>query len=136
MTVDTHTLRYCGISTRTFGTKGGHTTIRSSRCRRVAAYLPCLPVGAETNFIESFLRRKVAGGIMRRMGLHEPVATTDEAFIQMAIQLAADSSKRKDLRLEIANRCKIPFRDIEPVRALERCLTEAITQSRGKSTTP
>jgi predicted O-linked N-acetylglucosamine transferase (SPINDLY family) len=79
-----------------------------------------------------FMRGRLASGIMRRMGLPELVATTDEAFIEMAIRLAADSSKRKDLRLEIENRRHILFADIEPVRALERCLTEAIAQSRPR----
>jgi protein O-GlcNAc transferase len=79
-----------------------------------------------------FMRGRLASGIMRRMGLPELVATTDEAFIEMAIRLAADSSKRKDLRLEIESRRHILFADIEPVRALERCLTEAISQSRPR----
>jgi protein O-GlcNAc transferase len=79
-----------------------------------------------------FMRGRLASGIMRRMGLPELVATTDEAFIEMAIRLAADSSKRKDLRLEIESRRHILFADIEPVRALESCLTEAIAQSRPR----
>jgi predicted O-linked N-acetylglucosamine transferase (SPINDLY family) len=79
-----------------------------------------------------FMRGRLASGIMRRLGLPELVATTDEAFIEMAIRLAADSSKRKDLRLEIESRRHILFADTEPVRALERCLTEAIAQSRLK----
>jgi hypothetical protein len=39
--------------------------------------------------------------------------------------------RRDQLRLKIANQRSILFRDIEPVRALERCLVEAITQNRS-----
>jgi predicted O-linked N-acetylglucosamine transferase (SPINDLY family) len=63
------------------------------------------------------------------MDLPELVAGTDEAFIQMAIELAADVSRCKELRVKIANRRKILFHDVEPVRALERCLAEAIGRS-------
>jgi hypothetical protein len=59
------------------------------------------------------------------------VVNTGDAFIQMAVQLAADPLRRDQLRLKIANQRNIIFRDIEPVRALESCLVEAITQNRG-----
>lgn len=78
------------------------------------------------------MRGRIASGILRRMGLPELVATTDEDFIQLAIQLAEDASKRKELRLELAKRCEILFQDLEPVRALERCLTEEITKVRSE----
>lgn len=73
-----------------------------------------------------FMRGRLASSIMRRMDLPELVASTDDAFIEKAVELAADASRCKELRVEIANRRKILFNDIEPVRALERCLTEAI----------
>jgi protein O-GlcNAc transferase len=78
-----------------------------------------------------FMRGRLASGIMRRMELKELVATTDEAFIEAAVELAGDASRRGQLRVEIANRRKILFHDTEPVRALERCLIEAIERSRG-----
>jgi predicted O-linked N-acetylglucosamine transferase (SPINDLY family) len=76
-----------------------------------------------------FMRGRLASGIMRRMDLPELVASTDEEFIRTAIRLALDPSRRKELRAEIAQRRDILFNDIEPVRALERCLTEAIAKS-------
>jgi protein O-GlcNAc transferase len=85
-----------------------------------------LPVLAREH---TFMRGRLASSIMRRMELSELVASTDDAFIEKAIELAADASKCNELRAEIANRRKILFNDIEPVRALERCLTEAISKS-------
>jgi predicted O-linked N-acetylglucosamine transferase (SPINDLY family) len=79
----------------------------------------------------TFMRERLASGIMRRMELTELVATTDEAFIEAAVELAGNASRRGELRVEIANRRKILFHDTEAVRVLERCLVEAIERSRG-----
>jgi predicted O-linked N-acetylglucosamine transferase (SPINDLY family) len=87
-----------------------------------------LPVLAREH---AFMRGRLASGIMRRMGLTELVATTNEAFIEAAVELAGNASRRGELRIEIANRRKILFHDVEAVRALERCLIEAIGRSRG-----
>jgi predicted O-linked N-acetylglucosamine transferase (SPINDLY family) len=73
-----------------------------------------------------FMRGRLASGIMRRMNLPELVAGTNEDFIQTAIHLAKDASRRKELRVEIAKRRGILFHDVEPVRALERFLIEAV----------
>jgi len=79
----------------------------------------------------TFMRDRLASGIMRRMELTELVATTDEAFIEAAVELAGNLSRQRELRVEIASRRKILFHDTEAVRALERCLIEAIGHSRG-----
>jgi protein O-GlcNAc transferase len=77
----------------------------------------------------AFMRGRLASGIMRRMGLTELVALTDEAFIDAAVDLAADQSRRSQLSVDIANRREILFHDIEAVRGLERCLIEEINRS-------
>ena len=41
-----------------------------------------------------FMRGRLGSGIMRRMGLPELVVNTDDAFMQMAVQLAADPLRR------------------------------------------
>ena len=79
----------------------------------------------------AFMRGRLASGIMRRMGLNDLVATTDEAFIEAAVELAGNASRRSDLRVEIASRREILFHDTEAVRALEQCLIEAVGRSRG-----
>ena len=79
----------------------------------------------------AFMRGRLASGIMRRMELTELVATTDEAFIRAAVELAGNFWRCRELRVEIAGRREILFHDTEAVRALERCLIEAIRHSRG-----
>jgi len=104
----------------TLGFSGFNTVLQAAECG--------LPVLA---YEGNFMRGRLGSGIMRRMGLPELVVSTDDAFIQMAVQLAADPSGRDQLRLKIANQRNILFRDTEPVRALERCLVEAITRNRS-----
>ena len=87
-----------------------------------------LPVLARES---AFMRGRLASGIMRRIGLPELVAMTDDAFIQSAVELSANASKLSELRLEIANRRAILFHDTEAVRGLERCLMEAIGRTRS-----
>ena len=103
----------------TLGFSGFNTVLQAAECG--------LPVLA---YEGNFMRGRLGSGIMRRMGMPELVVSTDDAFIQMAVRLAADPLKRDQLRLKIADQRSILFRDIEPVRALERCMVEAITQSR------
>jgi predicted O-linked N-acetylglucosamine transferase (SPINDLY family) len=71
------------------------------------------------------MRGRLASGIMRRLGLPELVATSKDDFIQSAIRLAADVGRCQELKIEVASRRSLLFNDLEPVRALERCLTAA-----------
>ena len=73
-----------------------------------------------------FMRGRLASSILRRMELTELVAVTDEAFIRAAIELAANASRRSELRAQIANRRAILFNDTDAVRGLERCLADQI----------
>jgi protein O-GlcNAc transferase len=100
------------------GFSGFNTVLQAAECG--------LPVLA---YEGNFMRGRLGSGIMRRMGLPELVVSTDDAFVEMAVQLAADPSRRDQLRRRIANQRHILFRDIEPVRALERCLVGAIAQN-------
>jgi len=90
------------------------------------AIKPGLPVLAREG---AFMRGRLASGIMRRMGLTDLLAATDEAFIDSAVELAANSSRRDELRVEIENRRGVLFHDAEAVRALERCLIDVIDRS-------
>jgi predicted O-linked N-acetylglucosamine transferase (SPINDLY family) len=73
-----------------------------------------------------FMRGRLASGIMRRLDLPELVATSDEEFIERAVALAGDPSRRAQLKSDLTARRSLLFDDLAPVRALERCLTEAI----------
>jgi protein O-GlcNAc transferase len=111
-------MQHAALMLDTVGFSGFNTALQA-----IEAGLPVL--AREHNF----MRGRLASGIMRRMELPELVADTDDAFIDKAVKLAADATKCKELRVEIINRRKILFNDVEPIRALERCLTEAIIGS-------
>jgi predicted O-linked N-acetylglucosamine transferase (SPINDLY family) len=115
-------MQHAALMLDTLGFSGFNNTLQA-----VEAGLPVLAREGH------FMRGRLASGIMRRLDLPELVATSDEAFIGMAIALAADGSRRSELRSAIARRRAILFNDLEPVRSLERCLTEAITESRART---
>ena len=73
-----------------------------------------------------FMRGRLASGIMRRLNLPDLIADSEDAYIKAAIRLASDPGRCAELRAEIVQRRPILFRDLEPVRALERCLIETL----------
>jgi predicted O-linked N-acetylglucosamine transferase (SPINDLY family) len=113
-------MQHAALMLDTLGFSGFNTTLQA-----IEAGLPVLAHEGP------FMRGRLASSIMRRMELPELVAASDDAFIEAATELAADTSRRKELRVEIENRRKILFNDVEPVRALERWLTEAISRRSG-----
>jgi predicted O-linked N-acetylglucosamine transferase (SPINDLY family) len=62
--------------------------------------------------------------------MNELVATTDTAFVDLAVRLAHDEPACRSLRREIAARREVLFNDVEPVSALERFLEDAARGSR------
>jgi predicted O-linked N-acetylglucosamine transferase (SPINDLY family) len=78
----------------------------------------------------NFMRGRLASGIMRRMEMPELVAGTNDEFVEAAVGLASDPAKCKALRVKIASRRSILFHDLEPVRALEKALSDAIRHQR------
>jgi predicted O-linked N-acetylglucosamine transferase (SPINDLY family) len=107
----------------TLGFSGFNTALQGIECG--------LPVLAREG---DFMRGRLASAIMRRLGLPELVAGSDEAFVESAIQLAGSAPRRKELRKQIVSRREILFHDLEPVRGLEKCLTEEIGRSRSVRT--
>lgn len=103
----------------TLGFSGFNTALQGIECG--------LPVLAREG---NFMRSRLASAIMRRMDLSELVARDDGEFVQKAIQLAGDASLRKELRQKIVDRRAVLFQDIEPVKALEKCLIEEIARRR------
>jgi predicted O-linked N-acetylglucosamine transferase (SPINDLY family) len=73
-----------------------------------------------------FLRGRLASGILRRIGLDELVADTEEAYAEKAVRLAQDAAYWGEVRSRmIAARAPL-HGDTAPVRALERFLAEAV----------
>jgi protein O-GlcNAc transferase len=80
-------------------------------------------------FEGEFMRGRLASGLLRRIGLDDWVAGTYADFIEKAMCLLVDESIRRELRQQIAQRCLRLFNDLEPIRALERVLVDAVNQT-------
>jgi len=75
-----------------------------------------------------FMRGRLASGILKRMGLPELVAQSDEEYIALAVRLAEDADYRGHIRNQIEKSRSSLFEDIAPIRALEDFLSEAATR--------
>jgi len=73
-----------------------------------------------------FLRGRLASGILRRLGLEELVADDDEGYIGRAVRLAREPDYRDDIRRRMAAARPVLYEDLEPIRALERYLDQAL----------
>ena len=66
-----------------------------------------------------FLRGRLASGILKRLGLHELVVPTEQAYVDLAVRLAEDSVHRQAVAARIAGSRAALYQDRTPVRALE-----------------
>jgi predicted O-linked N-acetylglucosamine transferase (SPINDLY family) len=90
-----------------------------------------------------FLRGRLASGILRRMGMPELVAKTEEEYVDLAVKLGLDAGFRRLVRERIESARHVLFHDLVPVRALEKFLIgvtgqpdavdQALTSTREKA---
>ncbi len=73
-----------------------------------------------------FLRGRLASGILKRMGLRELVAGSEEDYIALAVKLIRDGEYRERTRKRIATERHLLFEDRAPIRALENFLAEVV----------
>jgi predicted O-linked N-acetylglucosamine transferase (SPINDLY family) len=116
-------MRESALLLDTLGFSGFNTAIQSIECG--------LPVLA---FEGEFMRGRLASAILRRLDMPELVATSKADFVQRAVMLAGDARARNRLRAKIVERREVLFRDMEPVRALERHLAEEVERKRADGT--
>jgi predicted O-linked N-acetylglucosamine transferase (SPINDLY family) len=98
----------------TIGFSGFNTAMQAVECG--------LPIVASDG---AFLRGRLASGILRRMGLAELIADSDERYVAVAVKLASDAAYRDGVREKILAAIPAVFADRAPVRALEDCLRQA-----------
>jgi protein O-GlcNAc transferase len=104
----------------TLGFSGLNTALQAIECS--------LPIMA---FEGTYLRGRLASGMLRRLNLEELIAVDPDSYVRMALKLAFDAPRLARLRLEVTNKSSLLFRDLAPVRALERCLVDSIAASRA-----
>lgn len=71
-----------------------------------------------------FLRGRLASGILKRMGLQELVAGSEEDYVALAVKLIRDGEYRERTRMRIEAERHLLFEDIVPIRALENFLAK------------
>jgi protein O-GlcNAc transferase len=71
-----------------------------------------------------FMRGRLASGILKRMGLSELVAASDEDYVSLAVRLATDAAYRASVRERMQKARGSLFEDLAPIRALEDFLVE------------
>jgi predicted O-linked N-acetylglucosamine transferase (SPINDLY family) len=111
-------MRSSALMLDTLGFSGFNTALQGVECG--------LPVLA---FEGDFMRARLASAIMREIELPELVATSKDAFVQKAIALAQHPDRLNELRSKLIARRATLFRNLAPVRALERCLIEAAVRT-------
>jgi predicted O-linked N-acetylglucosamine transferase (SPINDLY family) len=99
----------------TMGFSGFNSALQAIEC--------ALPIVAWEG---SFLRGRLASGLLRRMGLDEQVAGTEADYVQAVVKLAQDAAHWGEVRGRmIAARAGL-YDDAAPVRALERFFEDAL----------
>lgn len=68
--------------------------------------------------------------ILKRIGVPELAAETEEDYVTLAVKLAQDAEYRRHIRERIEASRQVLFEDIAPIRALENFLAEAVTRSK------
>jgi protein O-GlcNAc transferase len=100
----------------TVGFSGFNTAVQALECG--------LPIEAREG---RFLRGRLGSGVLRHLGLDELVAPSDEAYVELAVALAADRERRQELRRRIEAGRERLYRDREPLDALQRFIEGAVS---------
>lgn len=95
----------------TIGFSGFNTAIQAVECG--------LPIVTRDG---KFMRGRLAGGILRRMGLQELIVSNNQSYVDLAVRLATDKDYQKQMRHAIQDKRHVLFDDVEPVKALEQLL--------------
>jgi len=109
----------------TIGFTGGNTTLDALVCGLPVVTLP-----------SDLMRGRLSYAMLRRLDLWETIATNEANYIEIAVQLAQDESRRQSLRQAILNRCDRLFDDPTPVPALEAFYYRAIRAASDRQQVP
>lgn len=101
----------------TIGFSGFNTAMQAVEC--------ALPIVTREG---KFMRGRLASGILKRMGLPELVAPTDEAYVALVARVAKDPQYRQRMKERIRQARSVLFNDPAPVKALEHLLIEVTSR--------
>ncbi|MGH8640608.1 MAG: tetratricopeptide repeat protein, partial [Burkholderiales bacterium] len=110
-------LKHADVFLDTVGFSGFNTAVQAVQCG-----LPIVTIDGR------FMRGRLASGILRRMGLADLIAGSEEEYVERAVRLAQDTEFRAHVRERIAASRHALFSDSVPIRALEEFLVKATAQ--------
>jgi len=105
-------LKRADVYLDTVGFSGFNTAMQALECG--------LPIATMEG---RFMRGRLASGLLRRIGLPELVAASEEDYIALGVRLAEDAGYRQSIRERIEASRHVLFEDLAPIRALEEFLT-------------
>lgn len=108
-------MRRADIYLDTIGFSGFNTAMQAVECS--------LPIVTREG---RFMRGRLASGILKRMGLSELIAATEDDYVALAVRLARDTAYRDFVRTRIDTCREVLFEDLAPIRALENFLINVI----------
>ena len=108
-------MRRADVYLDTIGFSGFNTAMQAVECS--------LPIVTREG---KFMRGRLASGILKRMGLQELIAATENDYVALAVRLARDGAYRDYVRSRIDTCRQVLFEDLAPIRALEDFLINAI----------
>lgn len=97
----------------TIGFSGFNTAMQAVECG-----LPIVALDGR------FMRGRLGSGILKRMGLAELVAQSEQDYINLAVKLARDADYRRHIRGRIEANRHVLFNDAAPIRGLEDFLVK------------
>ena len=118
-------LRQATVFLDTMGFSGFNTAMQAVECS--------LPIVA---YEGKFMRGRLASGILKRMGMDDLVAATDEEYVRLALQLAKDTAFQSLVRNRIEASRHILFNDMAPIHALQSFIAGATNEKSQRSNTP
>jgi predicted O-linked N-acetylglucosamine transferase (SPINDLY family) len=101
-------LRRADVFLDTIGFSGYNTAMLAVECG--------LPIVTREG---RFMRGRLASGILKRIGLPDLVAQTDEDYVALAVRLVQDASHRKRISERMETSRPALFDDLEVIRALD-----------------
>ncbi|MFA7242078.1 MAG: tetratricopeptide repeat protein [Sulfuricellaceae bacterium] len=99
----------------TLGFSGFNTAMQAVECG--------LPIVTQEG---RFMRGRLASGILRRLGLPELIAATEEDYVTLAVKLVRDCAYRQTVKQHIETYRHMLYDDVTPVRALENFLIDKV----------
>ena len=110
-------LKRADVVLDTIGFSGFNTAMQAMEC--------AAPIVAKEG---RFMRGRLASGILRRMGITELVAQSEEDYVKLVVRLAQDAQYGAHMRERIQTSRSILFEDAAPIRAMEAFLSEVATR--------